>query len=438
MFLSYVLTVRGRYTAAVGPSDPRPLPEILADLHALPREQLLGLRTYVLDHSNLQKRALDLMGQLLPEGHRQFLIEALETRGWSTSAIQCLAEMDDATVVDPILDRVKHQSIGALAPLARLSNPGFLAAVRRRHAAEPTEASAFVLGCYGLMAESEIRACAAAKDGDRRRWALSGLSLSQDKGSLPLLLELADLSRESEWRSVANRFVSEGEVHVPKLLVWLDGSKEQERVAAYALARIKSDVGVARVLSRYQDTPLYEPPFSDIAGWASRSGPKAAWEFATDRLAHGTPLQKLNALRIARTLKDNDGFEPGKEHPLLKHLLQATHDPDIEVRYQAARLVREFGYDAQYPEGRKVLRRLVEMMRDPAPRVRGEAAGQASQYPSPEVLVLLKRMAADKREDPQVRDSANRAAKSLEESLRTLPGRGGKPVFLRGGGSKGG
>ena len=164
-------------------------------------------------------------------------------------------------------------------------------------------------------------------------------------------------------------------------------------------------------------------------GRASKSSPEATKVFVIAKLEHGNRQQKLNALYMAGALESEDRYEPGKEHPLLKHLFLATSDSDTEVRRIAARTMYRFASDANHPEGRKALRRFVEMFADPEPRVRAEAASQASLYPCPEVLELLIKL-LEAEEDRWARDSITRSIKSLEERLRTLAGSGRKPVLL--------
>jgi HEAT repeat protein len=426
MLYSYLIGMKAFITAAPAP-DRRPPEEILKDLKALPKERKLALRAYVLaTGSRLTGKSLDLMGQLLPEDHKEFLFQALESKQWGSSAVSALADLNDAKLVGPILERVNTDQVEGLAPLVRPANPAFLKALRREHAAKPTARTAFLLGYYGRLAEKEIRQTAVAADKNLRVNVLRGLSMSEGKNSLPLLLELADLSSGAESPFVVDRFASEGAGHVEELVRWLDASPEKAKVAADALARIKSDLGVSVVLSRLQDQP-FENVF---ASNAAMSSPKAAREFVIDRLANGTRQHKLNALLITHHLEGPERIVPGTEHPLLASLLQASHDADEEVREEATKRFPRFAYNAEHPEGRKALRRLVELMRDPASRVRQEAATQASDYPSPEVLELLKKMAADD-QDPRVRDSASRAAKSLTERLRNLAQTGHKLVYLR-------
>jgi HEAT repeat protein len=166
-----------------------------------------------------------------------------------------------------------------------------------------------------------------------------------------------------------------------------------------------------------------------LASRATHSSPQAAGDFIADRVVQGTRQQKLNALLLAHHLVGSDRPQPGKEHRLLQGLIKATHDTDEEIRYSALQRISSYAYDAHQPEGMKALRRLVEMLGDASPRVRSEAAVQASEYPSPDVLVLLKRMATDER-DIRARESIQHTADSLERRLSKLAGTGQTPVFL--------
>src|SRR5205085_4070447 len=129
--------------------------------------------------------------------------------------------------------------------------------------------------------------------------------------------------------------------------------------------------------------------------------------FVVDRLEHGTRQHKLNALSLSHQMLGwGQQRTPGKEDPLLNSILQASHDADADVRLAASHVITEYAWDAQYPDGMRALRRHIEMLRDPSPMVREEAVIQASQYACPDVLVLLKRMAADKRESSRMRETA--------------------------------
>lgn len=408
------------------PLDRRPAKEIFADLKALPKDKLLGLRTFVLQSRYLRGEALEVLGQLVPDGHREFLLKALATERWSPSAIKYLAALNDPRLVGPILTDAKIDRLEPLIPLARPEDPGFLKELRAR-ANDPTGRAAFAIGCTGIAAEKDIRRCAASGSVVIRHSAIYGLSLSKDKKALPLLLQIANLDDRSESFSVASRFVVEGSSQVPELIQWLSANPGKEKVAGYALARIRSDRGVAAVLAHYQTKPFD----NSLAGSSARSSTRAARAFIADKVLHGTKVEKLNALLVAHHLVGYDQPVPGKEHPLLGVLLMASHDAEPEVRLESTGVLANFAYDAGHPEGRKVLRRLVEMLKDPSPRVRSEAVSQASQYPSPEVLVLIKKMATGD-QDTAVRDSATRASTSLESRLSHLAGTGHKPVYLNG------
>ncbi len=420
-----LLTTYLNHGSAAMLEDRRPRSEILQDLKALPKPQVLALRAYVIEHPNLRD-ALELLGILLPEGHRDFLLKAMKSERRFEEAARGLANLRDPSLVATIFDQPSPRGARYLWRFDFLARTEFLAAVRVRHQTEPTPETAYVIGAFGRQTESEIRQCAASSNNELRWAALSGLSNSNDKQSLSLLLELADLRNEQEWPLVAIRFSHEGTVHVKELIGWLTATPEKERVAGYALARIPSDLGVSRALTHFQDRP-FENAF---AGRAANSRPLIAQAFVMDRLSNGTRQQKLNGLLVAHHLKGVDPPVRGKEHPLLRYLLKVSYDPDGDVRREAAQNISAYAYDANYPGGMKALRRLVAMLADPEPRVRSEAAIQASQYPSPEVLNLIKRMAANPKESAYTRDSLNRSAKSLAERLRQLPGKGQKPVHL--------
>lgn len=421
---SYLLKTKALMSAAM-PHDRRSAEEILTDLKALSRPQLVGLRYYILDQGNWPKKAIDLIGELLPDGHREFLFRAVGKKEWRAKATQSLVELNDASVVGPILKGATYMNGASLAPIAYAKNPAFFAEAHRLHLEKPTEGTAFLMGCFGYKAEKEIRECMSIEEKYIRRSALSGLYRSKDKKALQLLLDIADFSKLPDISYTGRRFAMEGEKHVDTLITWLDKSPEEEEIAMYALAHISSEKGISKLLVRYEDRPNVRKYIWE----ATKSSPKAVREYVARRALNGTVQQKKFALAVAHQLKSSDRPEPGKEHPLLKVFLQASHDDDAEVRYETLHLLTSYAYDAHRPDGMKSLLRLIEMFDDPSAKVRGEAAVQASQYPCAEVLEIIKDMARNE-DDERAQDTMVRVAKSMEERQRRLAGSGRTAVFL--------
>lgn len=238
LLTGYLSQVVLDYSAAVHP-DRRPAEQILANLVQLPVAKKRALREYILQHGNNLRHALVVMGDIFPEGHRAFLLESLEKEDLTSSAVWCLASTDDPRVLAPILSRVEPSRFAELKPLARLSNSRFLSETKKLHQAKPTVSTAYVLGCYGMSAEAEIRSSVRSGQRDIRSSALWGLSKSDDVPSLDLLVSIADLGSDDEWQFAANRFVKEGLKNVPRLNTWLNSTPDRKRIAAYALARIR-------------------------------------------------------------------------------------------------------------------------------------------------------------------------------------------------------
>ena len=409
------LTKKNPAAISLASTDRRSTDQLLDILKALPKDRKERVRAFIEEHgSPFGKAALDLDEALLPESHLGFLMRLLLFDNWQYAAIEQLAATNDPVVVPKILDaKISNDN---WLQLLKLTKPNFLAPVLAQHRSHPTDASAFVIGGFGPAAEPEIRALAADKNLGNR--VLDGLAHSPADGSTRLLLQLTTADTEHD-RAVLIAGLSEhGVAELPLLLSWLHGSDaNKKQVALEALPKINDKDAVLPALEAVQG----EMP-NHIAATAAASSPEAVRLFITKHLPAGTPYAKKNALLLAQHLAGAE-LDRKAEDPLLDVLIEASKDSDATVREQAVRAIYEFGFP-QRGGAQRAARRLIQLLKDPAPSVRSEAAIQVSQYPNPQVLKLLRDLAANPKEIPLVKESARTSADSLENTLKHLRGSG--------------
>lgn len=408
-----------------GPKDLRPKREILADLKKLERSQLIALREEVLGRKFMPAATLDAMGMLMPDGHRQFLRRAVGTSHWATPAIKSLSQIGEAEDIVAVLTEVPISRYEALDPIAHAPNRRWLEITRKTWRNQGLVTAAYVLGLFGSPAMAEIKQITTQGPSQSRRMALRGLSRSEDRPSIRLLIELVDKSISGEAVMLADRFVREGSVHVEMLEKWFREDGSSREVAVSSLSRIRSDRGVAFLLRQLGSEPLG----NQLASRCSKASPRAVRHFIVSRLGTGSKVEKLNGLLLAHHLeRDLRVWEKGDAN-LHREFMKSSADPEWEVRRESLSKLVDFGGSAKNELGRRSLVRLAELCKDTHPRVRSEAAIQASQYLCPE-LVLYLEVLANRERDDSVYDTMVRSIESLRERIRQAPGTGQKAVSV--------
>lgn len=405
--------------SAVAHPEQRPAREILADLERLPHAQQLALRDFLAGKGNYPAEALELMAEVLPQGHRDFLFRLLDDRDWVSKVVRVLAETGDPSVVKPILARTQADRWTELKPLVRPDVPQFLREVRSSFAANRWDSAAYVLGGYGLLAEKEIREVAASGDATLRRAVFWGLSRADGAGCQPLFIELADLADAGDRSHLANRFVKDGPASVDLLCGWLEEGGNRERVAADALARIKSDKGVSALLAKYGSQPLPNA----MAGRASRSSHRATLAFIERKLPGGSKEEKLNALLL---IHHGASHQPDPRRSgllLFEWVLKATFDANEDVQTKAMQSLPRLNRQIDEYGTRRLNGRLWELLSVRSQRVRTEAAYQLREAPEAASLPRLRQ-----RSRIETNASAKRAMLEAIESIdRAVSKAGARP-----------